>query len=307
MAENPLSGDELLAAGKGLASSIRATVESGRAYYLGRASREPSTPLSEVFNPETGPIIPFFVQVIRAVKRPPPLLAPWQSAAFGEFERECTDALDSMRRLTFELSPLLDAGDGRTAVGRSLKLSLCFFRIASGRLFRLLTRRRTFLRLLLRNHYNEGFGIYVANRFLNDIAKAFEARERQLRGESAAPAHEFVASQLEEIDTKLDSILDRLEDQPDKNDLLRTKRQILKKLDGDVIQEEKRTGPLNDVRSDQVATVRRILEHAVQGHVRKTLNEACLEAWKPLTGGYPTPKALYVYCHANRILFPSAG
>ena len=42
------------------------------------------------------------------------------------------------------------------------------------------------MHLLLKNLNNEGFGIYIADRLLNDIAKAFEVRERQLRGESAA-------------------------------------------------------------------------------------------------------------------------
>lgn len=50
--------------------------------------------------------------------------------------------------------------------------------------------------LLLKNRNNEGFGIYIADRLLNDIAKAFEVRERQLRGESAAVEHEFFTKQL---------------------------------------------------------------------------------------------------------------
>ena len=110
--------------------------------------------------------------------------------------------------------------------------------------------------------------------------------------------------QFTRIDTKLDTIIDRLDDKPDKNDLLRAKHQLLKKLDGELTEEDKRKGPTNEVREDQIAAVRRILRHAAMDHVHKTLNEACLEAWEPLTGGYPTPKSLYVDCNANRHLFP---
>ena len=63
MAENPLSGDELFALGKALVSEILAAVESRRAYYLGLSPHEPPMLLSKVFNPETGPIIPYLAKV----------------------------------------------------------------------------------------------------------------------------------------------------------------------------------------------------------------------------------------------------
>ena len=201
MSENPLSlsGDELLALGKALASEIHVAVECGRAYYLGLSPHEPPSLLSGVFNPETGPIIPYLVKVIRMLTRPKVAEshpAPRQSARLRDFEREYAAALDALRRLATDLAPLLGTDDGQQPVGRSLKLSLYFFRVASERFLRYLHRRRPILRLLLRNQINEGFGLYVADRLLNDIAKAFEARERKLRGETAAVSHEFFTSQL---------------------------------------------------------------------------------------------------------------
>ena len=63
MAENPLYGDKLLELGKALTSEIHAIVENGRAYYLGLSPHEPPSLLSKVFNPETGPIIPYLAKV----------------------------------------------------------------------------------------------------------------------------------------------------------------------------------------------------------------------------------------------------
>ena len=79
-----------------------------------------------------------------------------------------------------------DKTDRRRSVGQALKTSVYFFRVASRRFFRQLPWSGSLVHLLLKNRNNEGMGIYVADRLLNDIAKAFEVRERQLRGESAA-------------------------------------------------------------------------------------------------------------------------
>ena len=73
MAENPLYGDKLLELGKALTSEIHAIVENGRAYYLGLSPHEPPSLLSKVFNPETGPIIPYLVKIIRMLTQPQPI------------------------------------------------------------------------------------------------------------------------------------------------------------------------------------------------------------------------------------------
>ena len=202
--DKSLKPAELFRRGKEIAQAIRGRIEETRTYYLGRSSREPAQPLSEVFDPMRGPIIPYFVNVIRMLTLPQAYLALRQSAALKEFERESANTLGALRRLSIDLAPLLDADDRQPAIGRSLKLSIYFFRVATGRFFRYLVRRRSTLHRLLRNQINEGFVLYVANRLLNDIAKAFEVRERQLRGESAAVEHEFFTSQFERIARKIE-------------------------------------------------------------------------------------------------------
>ena len=229
----PIAPVELFRRGIEITREIRGKIEDTRAYYLGRSSREPEEPLSEVFNPETGPIIPYFVKVIRMLTHPQTYLTLRQSAALKAFERENVATLDALRRLAIDLAPLLDADDRQPAIGRSLKLSVYFFRVATGRFFRYLVRRRSTLHRLLGNQINEGFVLYVANRLLNDIAKAFEVRERQLRGESAAVEHEFFTKQLlmrESNEHK--RILDAIE-KVNRNQLLSHKleRQLLKTHD----------------------------------------------------------------------------
>ena len=63
----PLTPVELFRRGIEITQQIRGRIEETRAYYLGRSSREPAQPLSEVFNPETGPILKYFVQTVRTI------------------------------------------------------------------------------------------------------------------------------------------------------------------------------------------------------------------------------------------------
>lgn len=113
--------------------------------------------------------------------------------------------------------------------------------------------------------------------------------------------HEFKV-----IDSKLDSILGKLDDQPDKRDLGRVKRQILKAIEGADEHEENKNGPSTQVRAKQVKKVKELLLAAIEDGRSLSLNDACLEVWEPLTQGYPTPKSLYQYCHANKYEFPIA-
>ena len=96
--ETPLTPVELFRCGIEITQQIRGKIEETRAYYLGRSSRQPAQPLSEVFNPETGPIIPYFVKVIRMLAHPQAYLTLRQSAALKEFERESANTLDALRR-----------------------------------------------------------------------------------------------------------------------------------------------------------------------------------------------------------------
>ena len=240
--------------------------------------------MSEVFDPETGPIIPYFVKVIRMLTHPQTYLTLRQSAALKEFERESASTLDALRRLSIDLAPLLDADDRQPEIGRSLKLSIYFFRVATGRFFRYLVRRRSILRRLLGNQINEGFVLYVADRLLNDIAKAFEARERQLRGESAAVEHEFFISQFERIERKIESEHER------------TRRQIIKSINTRNIDGLDITGPRTPECRDQVLAV--VIWLANPKHPQ-SIYHACERTFRFIEKGYKDEERLYLWCHRN--------
>ena len=281
---DPLTPVELFRRGIEITREIRGRIIETRAYYLGRSSREPEEPLSEVFNPETGPIIPYFVKVIRMLTHPQAYLTLRQSAALKEFERESARTLDALRRLAIDLAPVLNAKDGQPAIGRSLKLSIYFFRAANRRFFRYLVRRRSILHRLLGNQINEGFVLYVADRLLNDIAKAFEARERQLRGESAAPAHEFFTKQFERIERKIESEHER------------TRRQIIKSINTRNIDGLDITGPRTPECRDQVMSV--VVWLANPKHPQ-SIYHACERTFHFVENGYVDEERLYLWCHRN--------
>lgn len=205
--DKPLTPVELFRHGIEITQEIRGRIEEARAYYLGRSSRKPAQPLSEVFDPTRGPILKYFVQTIRTITRTPFIERFCRTAAFHEFRQSSEATLEELRLLAIQLAMCLgvpDKTDRRRSVGQALKTSVYFFRIANGRFFRQLPWSGSLVHILLKNRNNEGFGIYIADRLLNDIAKAFEVRERQLRGESAAPEHEFFTSQFERIERKIE-------------------------------------------------------------------------------------------------------
>ena len=205
----PLTPVELFRRGIEITREIRGRIEEARAYYLGRSSREPAQPLSEIFDPIRGPILKYFIATIRTINRTQFIERFCRTAAFHEFQRSSEATLEELRLLAIQLVMCLgvpDKTDRRRSVGQALKTSVYFFRIANGRFFRQLPWSGSLVHLLLKNRNNEGFGIYIADRLLNDIAKAFEVRERQLRGETAAVEHEFFAKQFERIERKMDNL-----------------------------------------------------------------------------------------------------
>ena len=206
--DKPLTPPELFQHGIEMTREIRKSIVEARAYYLGRSSRVPAHLLSEVFDPARGPSISYFVQTLRTINGTRFIGRHCRTATFREFQRSSEAALEELRLLANQMAMCIgvpDKTDRRHSVGQALKISVYFFRVASGRFFRQLPWSGSLLRLLLRNRNNVGMGIYVADRLLNDISKAFEVRERQLRGESAAPAHEFFTSQFERIERKIES------------------------------------------------------------------------------------------------------
>ena len=195
----PLTPVELFRRGIEITQEIRGRIIEARAYYLGRPSRKPAQPLSEVFDPMRGPILKYFIETIRIINRTRFIERFCRTAAFRGFRQASEATLEELRLLAIQLAMCLgvpDKTDRRRSVGQALKTSVYFFRIANGRFFRQLPWSGSLVHLLLKNRSNEGFGIYIADRLLNDIAKAFEVRERQLRGESAAVEHEFFTKQL---------------------------------------------------------------------------------------------------------------
>ena len=65
----PLTPVELFRRGIEITREIRGRIVEARAYYLGRSSREPAQPLSEIFDPMRGPILKYFIETIRIINR----------------------------------------------------------------------------------------------------------------------------------------------------------------------------------------------------------------------------------------------
>ena len=114
---------------------------------------------------------------------------------------------------------------------------------------------------------------------LKEILAAVRARNRLL-----AEIHEQVVMRLPE-------------------DINKAKREIKRSVYTCTRSEAEIGGPRSAVRSEQVKEVKRILLKSCREDRTMTLNDACLEAWAPIKNGYPSAKALYVYCHAHESEF----
>ena len=283
----PLMPVELFRRGIETTREIRDRIEEARAYYLGRSSREPTQPLSEIFDPMRGPILRYFIATIRTINRTRFIERFCRTTAFREFQRSSEATLEELRLLAIQLAMCLgvpDKTDRRRSVGQALKTSVYFFRIANGRFFRQLPWSGSLVHILLKNRNNEGFGIYIADRLLNDIAKAFEVRERQLRGESAAVEHEFFISQFERIERKIESEHER------------TRRQIIKAINTRNIDGLDITGPRTPECRNQVLAV--VIWLANPKHPQ-SIYHACERTFRFIEKGYKDEERLYLWCHRN--------
>ena len=90
---------------------------------------------------------------------------------------------------------------------------------------------------------------------------------------------------------------------PSTTDLRRAKREIIKAVTTNRKSEVDKNGPSTPERRQQVESVKALLQKAYHENRQLSLHQACLDAWTNLKHGYPTPKALYIYCHANETLF----
>ena len=121
--DKPLTSTELFRRGIEITREICGRIEETRAYYLGRSSREPAQPLSEVFDPMRGPILKYFIETIRIINRTRFIERFCRTAAFHEFQRSSEATLEELRLLAIQLAMCLgvpDKTDRRRSVGQAL-------------------------------------------------------------------------------------------------------------------------------------------------------------------------------------------
>ena len=56
-------------------------------------------------------------------------------------------------------------------------------------------------------------------------------------------------------------------------------------------------------RSDQIAAVRKLVREARASGKKMSILRACRAVWRDVNGGYPSPEALYDYCHSHHTEF----
>ena len=56
-------------------------------------------------------------------------------------------------------------------------------------------------------------------------------------------------------------------------------------------------------RSDQIAAVRKLVREARANGKKMSILRACRAVWRDVNGGYPSPEALYDYCHSHKNSF----
>ena len=105
--DKPLTPLELFQRGIEITQEIRGRIVEARTYYLGRSSREPAQPLSEVFDPTRGPILKYFVQTVRTITRTRFIERFCRSAAFREFRQSSETTLEELRLLAIQLAMCL--------------------------------------------------------------------------------------------------------------------------------------------------------------------------------------------------------
>ncbi len=80
------------------------------------------------------------------------------------------------------------------------------------------------------------------------------------------------------------------------------KREIIKDAHTARTSEADRRVPTGE-RARQIGNVRKIVREARAAGKRMSILRACRKAWQDVKGGYPSPEALYDYCHSHRAEF----
>ena len=80
------------------------------------------------------------------------------------------------------------------------------------------------------------------------------------------------------------------------------KREIIKDAHTARTSEADRRVPTGE-RARQIGNVRKIVREARAAGKRMSILRACRKAWQDVKGGYPSPEALYDYCHSHKDSF----
>ncbi len=84
-----------------------------------------------------------------------------------------------------------------------------------------------------------------------------------------------------------------------KQTVRKAKREIIKDAHTARTSEADRRVPTGE-RARQIGNVRKIVREARAAGKRMSILRACRKAWQDVKGGYPSPEALYDYCHSHR-------
>ena len=87
-----------------------------------------------------------------------------------------------------------------------------------------------------------------------------------------------------------------------KQTVRKAKREIIKDAHTARTSEADRRVPTGE-RARQIGNVRKIVREARAAGKRMSILRACRKAWQDFKGGYPSPEALYDYCHSHRTEF----
>ena len=80
------------------------------------------------------------------------------------------------------------------------------------------------------------------------------------------------------------------------------KREIIKDAHTARTSEVDRRVPTGE-RARQIGNVRKIVRETRAAGKRMSILRACRKAWQDVKDGYPSPEALYDYCHSHRTEF----
>ena len=79
-------------------------------------------------------------------------------------------------------------------------------------------------------------------------------------------------------------------------------REVIKDAHSARMSEADRRIP-NGARGRQIASVRKLVREARAAGKQVSILRACRKVWQNIKGGYPSPEALYAYCHSHRAEF----